>query len=76
MELVLNDQAGMHKYLTKVHESIIPREIENIGKSIEVGGSQVYNLDKRSKMRKFNTSVLNHLCQDTNIYVTISSLFE
>ena len=55
--LISDQEDGKEKYLSKLHEGIVPDNLEEIGKRIEVRGELVYLLDERSKKKKLNTPI-------------------
>ena len=56
-ELVLDDQSGKMRHLTKHHNGIIPFELKQSGREIVVLEDQTYILDTKNKKKKLNTPV-------------------
>ena len=54
-QLILDADTGCFKYLTQIHEGIVPKQLENDGKKIKVNNDKVFVLDRTSKKKKLNT---------------------
>ena len=45
------------KYQTKLHEGLVPRQLHDVGKVIQVRNEQVFVYDSKLKKKKLNTPV-------------------
>ena len=52
------------KYQTKLHEGLVPRQLHDVGKVIQVRKEEVFVCDSKLKKKKRNTPVKGkeHLC--------------
>ena len=52
------------KYQTKLHEGLVPRQLHNVGKVIQVRNKEVFVYDSKLKKNKLNTPVKGkeHVC--------------
>jgi hypothetical protein len=56
-QLVLDENTGIQRYQTKIHEGVVPSNLTKYGKCITVNDGLTYILDKESKRKKLNTPV-------------------
>ena len=63
-QLVLGPDSGHMKYQTKLHEGLVPRQLHDVGKVIQVRNKEVFVYDSKLKKKKLNTPVRGkeHLC--------------
>ena len=45
------------KYQTKLHEGLVPRQLHDVGKVIQVRNEEVFVYDSKLKKKKLNTPV-------------------
>ena len=45
------------KYQTKLHEGLVPRQLHDVGKVIQVRNEEVFVYDSKFKKKKLNTPV-------------------
>ena len=45
------------KYQTKLHEGLVPRQLHDVGKIIQVRNEKVFVYDSKLKKKKFNRPV-------------------
>ena len=45
------------KYQTKLHEGLVPRQLHDVGKVIQVRNEEVFVYDSELKKKKLNTPV-------------------
>ena len=52
------------KYQTKLHKGLVPRQLHDVGKVIQVRNEKVFGYDSKLKKKKLNTPVKGkeHLC--------------
>ena len=55
--LVLCPDSGHMKYQTKLHEGLVPRQLHDVGKVIQVRNEEVFVYDSKLKKKKLNTPV-------------------
>ena len=56
-QLVLCPDSGHMKYQTKLHEGLVPRQLHDVGKVIQVRNEEVFVYDSKLKKKKLNTPV-------------------
>jgi hypothetical protein len=56
-QLILDENTGIQRYQTKIHEGVVPSNLTNYGKCITVNDGLTYILDKESRRKKLNTPV-------------------
>ena len=56
-QLVLCSDSGHMKYQTKLHEGLVPRQLHDVGKVIQVRNEEVFVYDSKLKKKKLNTPV-------------------
>ena len=50
-QLILNADTGCFKYLAQIHEGIVPKQLEENGKKLQVNNDKVFILDRTSKKK-------------------------
>ena len=58
-QLVLDENTGIQRYQTKIHEGVVPSNLTKYGKCITVNDGLTYILDKESNKKKLNTPKSN-----------------
>ena len=56
-QLILDERSGVLKYQTKLHEGIVPHELEKSGKSLCIQNNFIFIFDNVSKRKRLNTPV-------------------
>jgi hypothetical protein len=56
-QLILDEHSGTLKYQTKIHEGVVPYDLEEAGKSICVQNDSIFIFDNVSKRKRLNTPV-------------------
>ena len=56
-QLVLCPDSGHMKYQTKLHEGLVPRQLHDVGKVIQVRNEEVFVYDSKFKKKNLNTPV-------------------
>jgi hypothetical protein len=70
-QLILDENTGIQRYQTKIHEGVVPSNLTKYGKCITVNDGLAYILDKESKRKKLNTPVRENFCK--NLFQTPKS---
>ena len=70
-QLVLDENTGIQRYQTKIHEGVVPSNLTKYGKCITVNDGLTYILDKESNKKKLNTPVKENFCK--NLFQTPKS---
>ena len=61
------------KYQTKLHEGLVPRQLHDVGKVIQVRNEEVFVYDSKLKKKKLNTPVKG---KEHSHYVYVSILIK
>jgi hypothetical protein len=69
--LILDENTGIQRYQTKIHEGVVPSNLTKYGKCITVNDGLIYILDKESKRKRLNTPVKENFCK--NFFQTLKS---
>ena len=56
-QTALCPDSGHMKYQTKLHEGLVPRQLHDVGKVIQVRKEEVFVYDSKLKKKKLNTPV-------------------
>ena len=56
-QLVLDENTGIQRYQTKIHDGVVPSNLTKYGKCITVNDGLTYIFDKESNKKKLNTPV-------------------
>jgi hypothetical protein len=70
-QLILDENTGIQRYQTKIHEGVVPSNLTKYDKCITVSNGLAYILDKESKRKKLNTPVRENFCK--NLFQTPKS---
>ena len=62
-QLVLDENTGIQRYHTKIHEGVVPSNLTKYGKCITVNDGLTYILDNESNKKKLNTPVKENFCK-------------
>jgi hypothetical protein len=63
-QLVLDENTGIQRYQTKMHEGVVPSNLTKYGKCSTVNDGLTYILDKESNKKKLNTPVKENFCKN------------
>jgi hypothetical protein len=63
-QLVLDENTGIQRYQTQIHEGVVPSNLTKYGKCITVNDGLTYILDKESNKKKLNTPVKENFCKN------------